>query len=268
MHSSEWSQIISHPGPQSFYRIDVYFSYPISIIISRPFSLSVIYCRVLTINPLIASPFIRIAARFLLRTLMNVLLKRFTVGPLDHPQTTLAACAPYGPDYRRAIIFIVAVPALLVCSTSRRICWIAVFFAFFPPHSETSHQSQYQNQSKRIDRASYSHFLVIACATYARSHATSLVPRQVSLCFHPCRLHATATQLVERGGLYLKSRCRCKGCRKYCNLSCIGNPSTRDWCDETHAPVERGQRNEDNVNPVGGNAGLSIPRIVVHSAGQ
>jgi hypothetical protein len=229
MHSSKWSQIISHPGPQSFYRIDVYFSYPISIIISRPFSLSVIYCRVLTINPLIASPFICIAGRFLLRALMNVLLKCFTIGSLDYSQPTLAACATNGSNYRRTIILIVTVPALLVCSTSRRIRWIAVFFAFFPPRSETSHQFQYQYRSKPRRRASYSRSLVIACATYARSLATSPVLRPKSACFHLCRLRAAVARLVERGGLCQRISCWCKGCRKYCNLSCSGNLSARDW---------------------------------------
>jgi hypothetical protein len=32
------------------------------------------------------------------------------------------------------------VPALLVGAASRRIGWIGVPFAFFPPHSETSHR--------------------------------------------------------------------------------------------------------------------------------
>lgn len=268
VHASKRSQIIPYGCPQSLYRIGVHFPYPISVIVSRPFSLPMIDGRVFTLNTVITSPFIRIASSFSLRALMNVLLKRFSIGSLDNSQPTLPTCAPDGSNYRRTVIVIVTVPALLVCSTSRRIVWVRMPLAFFPQHSGTSHQSRYRNQSKPTCPAFYSRSLVIACATCARSLATSPTLRPESECFHLCRLRAVVARLVERGGLCQKRSCWCKGCRKHCNLSCSDNLSARDLWSETGEPDRWSRRSEGNVNPVGGSVELSIPRIVVHSAGQ
>jgi hypothetical protein len=87
-------------------------------------------------------PFIGIRHRRWLRELYDVTLQRFTIGMFDHAEPHVSALASHGADNRRTIIRIRAMPFLFVRTPTRRIAGIMMFFAFFPPPSETSHPFQ------------------------------------------------------------------------------------------------------------------------------
>lgn len=142
----EGAQEIADIGPQSFGRVDMDFANPVTIIIARPFVLGVTDGRMRSNDMVVAEPFIGVAPCLWSRKTVHVRFQHFLRRMMHHPQSHLPAFTTHRPDNRRAIIIKGAVPALLVGSTARRILGVGVFLAFFPPHSETSHQFQFVDQ--------------------------------------------------------------------------------------------------------------------------
>jgi len=247
VYSSKWSQEVSHLRPQPFYSVGVNLSDTIPIIIACPFSLPVIYCRVLPPDPVVASPLICVTSRPRPRILMHLLLQILRISSHHNSQPALAASPPYGADYGRSVVVIVAVPVMLVCPSSWRVVWMRMPVAFFPPHFETFHQSQSQSPSTPHHSASYSRYFEAISATCERSHATGPTRRQELANCHLCICRAEATRPCEQRDWCRKRSCRCKGCRKHYNLSCNGNQLARAWSDERAGPDLRKRRNEGSV---------------------
>src|SRR2546430_7118677 len=112
--------------------------YAITVLIPCPFVLAVTNRPVSSLNLIVALPFIRVTSGFGFGVVMHMLVQGLAVGMLAHAQAALPTLPANRANHRWPVIFIGAVTAPLVGSTPRRIKRIAVLFAFFPPHSETS----------------------------------------------------------------------------------------------------------------------------------
>lgn len=140
--SAERSQKITGTGPQAFSGIDMDLTDAIAILITCPFMFSMMDGDMLAWNLVVARPFVGIGNRVGLRETDQVLFQRFAIRVFDDAQAHLPTLAPDRADDGRSVIVIGAVPALFVGPASRWVCRVAVFSAFFPPRSETSHRFQ------------------------------------------------------------------------------------------------------------------------------
>jgi len=180
------TQKIARGRPQTFDGVGMHLTDAVAIIISCPFFLAVTHCVVLTIDSIVALPLIRVTGGFFFGVAMYVFLQRLSIGMSVHAQPALPTFSAYGPDDGRTIILIGPVTSSLVRAAARRIARVAVFVAFFPPRSETSHQFPSPRQVTSVDPTSCIRWLGAVCATDGRTGAKArvlqLIPSPVRLC--------------------------------------------------------------------------------------
>src|SRR4029453_12748746 len=89
----------------------------------------------------------------------------------------LPTIATDGSDDGGTIILIGPVPSSLVGAAARRVARVAVFVAFFPLRSETSHRFPSPRPVTPVSSTSYTRWLGVACATDGRTGARGPTPR-------------------------------------------------------------------------------------------
>src|SRR3989304_3692477 len=134
-----------------------------------------------------------------------VFLQGLAVGMLGHAQTYLAALSSNCADNRRTIILIGAVPFLFIGTWSRGIGRIAVFFAFFPPHSETSHLFQSPHRVVGYSVGGESHSRGAVDGGDGRYHKPGAIHAISSPWTHLYRFHATTESLGLGGAASLQT---------------------------------------------------------------
>jgi len=139
MDAAKGPQKITRSCPHPFRCVDVNLTNAVPIIIACPFAFTVIDTDPLALNPIVARPFIGIGHSLPERELSQVSLQGLAIGVLNDAQTRLSTVSANRTDDGRTIILVSAVPWLFVGAPSWGIAGIAVFFPFFPPHSETFH---------------------------------------------------------------------------------------------------------------------------------
>ena len=142
MHPAEGAQKIANPGPHTFGGVDMDFSDTIAIIIPRPFVFPMLDGDALALNRVVALPFISVRHGIGLGEARHVAFQSFAIGMFDDAQADLPALASDRAHNGRPIIVVGAMAFLFVGPPARGIRRIAVFFALFPPHSETFHRFQ------------------------------------------------------------------------------------------------------------------------------
>jgi|GEM_PF-3515436 len=151
MYPSEHSQKGSQPCSCSLAPVAVYVSYPISIIVSGPLplalaSLPVPYGRVRNTDLDLHSrrstrPFVRVEDLHLLTNGCSYDSQaRLGIRPMLYRVSNLSTLTTLDRKDRWTIRFIVSVTARLVGPSSRRISWVWMWVAFFPPRSGTTHR--------------------------------------------------------------------------------------------------------------------------------
>jgi hypothetical protein len=223
MDPAEGAQKITGRRPQTFDSIGMDFSHAITIVISRPFVLAVTDRAVCPLDSIVALPFIGVTLGSLPRKPMHVLSQSLAVRMLTDSQAALPTLSPNGSDNRWPVIFIRAVPTLLVSSATRRIIGVRVLFAFFPPRSETSRP--FQSRRRAVGSGSTAHKPAVgcACATCARSAARVQVPQPGRLQVRPCRHRAVTTRCGAAQDCSRQKWSRCRDCRRS-GTAGIGNP--------------------------------------------
>lgn len=243
VNAAKRSQEIAGRCPQPFNCVDMDLSHSIAIVISGPLFLAVTNRAVGALDAVVALPFIGVTGGLLLGVPLHVLLQRLAISMVAHSQATLPTLPANRPDDGSPIVFIRAVSPSLVGSSPRRIKRIAVFFAFFPPRSETSHRFQSPHQATPFGLKSHKHWLGFSCATGARTGVRARVPRITRLQGRPCKPHALTTPRVgaqgccpQRGYWYRGYRCA--------GISGSGNRQSPPYECETLAPVESLHRSQ------------------------
>jgi len=194
--SSKRSQKVSRCRPQPFDCVDMNFSHSIAIIVSRPFFLTMTNRVVRPVDFVVALPFVCVTGGSLLCITMHMLSQGLPISMIAHSQAALATFSANSFDHWRPIIFIRAMSRLLVGSSSRRIYWIAVFFAFFPRAAETFHQFQYLCLAMHFRSTSHKRWPGFACATCVLTGVTNPTLGKARSRVRLCTLLAIATQLV------------------------------------------------------------------------
>jgi len=95
---------------------------------------------------------------------------------LAHTQPALPTLPADGADDGWTIILIGAVPSSFVGAAVRRIARVAVFVAFLPPHSETSHRFPSPRPATPLSLTLYPRWLGAVCATDGHTAVRALVP--------------------------------------------------------------------------------------------
>ncbi len=242
--SSKWSQKVSRCRPQPFDCVDMNFSHSISIVISRPLFLCVTNRAVSSVDFVVALPFIRVTDGFLFCVPMHMLLQSLPICMLAHSQAALPTFSANCSDHWGPIIFIRPVTTPFVSPSSRRIIRIAVFFTFFPPHSETSRRSQFPGLSTPSDSTSHKRWLGFFFSSDARTGARVPVPQIRQLRARLCKHLAITRRLVVAQGYFLQIWFLYKGCRRSGTLG-IGNQQSQACGCETLAPVELLHRSQN-----------------------
>ena len=140
MHSAEGAQKITCPGPHSFGSIHMDFPEAITIIIPCPFVFPMLNRDVLAFNPVVTLPFIGVHHGVRWGEASDMLLQGFAIRVFDDAQAHLSALASDRAHDRQTVIVIGPMAFVFVGPPPRGIVGIAMFFAFFPPHSETFHR--------------------------------------------------------------------------------------------------------------------------------
>src|SRR5215210_3872807 len=138
MHPAERPQEVTYARPQPFDGVGVDFAHPVAIVVARPLLPPVRDGRMRPRHVVVPTPLVGADARARTGEPLDVPRQGRAVRPLHHPQADLAAAAPDCADYRRAVVLISPMPPPLVSPPARRVGRVGVFFAFPPPHSETS----------------------------------------------------------------------------------------------------------------------------------
>ena len=138
--SPKRAQKIACRGPQTFDGIGVDFADAIAVIIARPLFLAMTHRVVDPIDMIVTLRFIGVTSGVFLSVAVHVFLPRLPIGMLPYPQPALATFPTDGPHDGRAIILIGPVASAFVGAAAWRVARIAVFVAFFPPRSGTSHR--------------------------------------------------------------------------------------------------------------------------------
>jgi hypothetical protein len=134
-------------GPQRcarpFTGVAVHFTSAIAIVIPCPLMDAMTDRRMGWMTPPVTRPLIRIEPRGPCRNVLRD--QRCTgarVGMVAHPPALLPRLARDDTDDRGPIVGIGAVPFPLVGTPPRRISWVEMGRAFFPPRSDTTRQPQ------------------------------------------------------------------------------------------------------------------------------
>ena len=137
VHATKGTEKVTQASPHALSAVDVNFPNPVPIVIARPFVNAMIDGDMRTLNVIVSLPFIGIRHGGGLRELCHMALQCFAIGVFDHAEPYVSTLAPDRADNRQTIIGIGTMPFLFVRTPPRWIARITMFFAFFPPHSET-----------------------------------------------------------------------------------------------------------------------------------
>lgn len=236
MDTAEGPQKITGRRPQPFDSVGMNFSHPITVIISCPFVLAVTDRAVCPLDLVVALPFIGVTLGRPLGIPMHVLLQSLAVRMLTDSQAALPTLSANGPNNRWPVIFIGAVPTLLVSSAPRRIQRIGVLFAFFPPRSETSPPSLCLDPATPARLTAHSRWPGVACASARHTGARARVPPLRRLPVRPCRSHALTTRSGVGPSYSLQRWSQYRGYR-FAGRYGSDNQQSRACAGEPHAPV-------------------------------
>ncbi len=142
VNASKWAQEVAQTSPYPFGGIRVNFANAIPIVIPGPFMNAVINRDMLAFNVVVAIPLIGIDSGGRYSEFGDMVFQCFAISMFDHAQTNLTTMAANRAHHRWPIIVIGAMSTLFVSTSTRRILWISVLFALFPPHFETFHLFQ------------------------------------------------------------------------------------------------------------------------------
>jgi hypothetical protein len=249
------AQEITCARPQAFNSVGMDLPDAIAIIIPCPFLLAVTYRVVIPLDAVVALPLICITGGVFLGVAVHVFLQRLSIGMLAHAQPALATFSTDGSHHGRAIILIGAVPSSLVRAAARWIAWVAVFVAFFPPRSETSHRFLSRRPATPGSLTLYIRWLGAVCATDAHIDAKA---RVLPLTPSPVRLYKSrglATPHSVALDCCPQRACLYRGYRSV-DSGDSGNRQSRACVAETHALLALTLHSLGTVNLGGENVSL------------
>src|SRR5713101_6628636 len=181
MYPAKGPQKVSHPCPHAFRGIDMHFAHPVAVIISRPLVAPVRHRRMRACQLGVAAPFVSVDVGVLTGKPPHMRPQGALVGALHHPQPHLPTLTPHCAHHGGAVIVVGAVAALFVRPPPRRIRWVGVLLAFFPPHSETSRRFPCGRRVREWWVAAVRHWFAASSVSRALSSGQPLIPAPPSL---------------------------------------------------------------------------------------
>ena len=191
---------------------------------------------VIPLDSVITLPFIRVTGGVFLGIAVHMFLPRLSIRMLAHPQPALPPLPADGAHDGGTIILIGPMPASFVGAAARRSARVAVFVAFFPPHSEPSPRSPSPRPATPLSLTLYTRWLGAVCATDGHTAVRAPVPQLRPSRRPPYTRHPLTTP-HDRGPDY----CPQKGClyRGYTSADSYGsdNRQTHACAPEIPAPL-------------------------------
>ena len=136
VHAPEETQVIAQAGPGAFHCVVMDFAHPITVIVTRPFSLTWFVTNLLEYSSMlwqvvIGLPFIRVHGTACWGMGFYKRLKRLTVAMMTHLQTNLTTFSAHHPGDRGTVILPGAMPFDLVGPPPGWIIGIPMFATLF-----------------------------------------------------------------------------------------------------------------------------------------
>jgi hypothetical protein len=122
------------------------------------------------------------------------------------------------------------VSAAIVGPATRGIVRIGVLFAFFPPHSETSHLFQCRDQEAGYSVGRPRRWRAPRAATSAPSCSSGRPPPPTPGWSRLCRSPAIRARLAAESDGTVERQCLCTSCRPYHTLCTDRRPSHSAAC--------------------------------------
>jgi len=165
MHTLERTQKVTHLRPHAFTSVGMYFSDAIVVVIPCPLSSRVAHDVVLAPHSAVPTPFVSAQSGRCSSEVVHVTEQSRRIGSMSHSQPHLPTLPAYRADDRRTVALISAMTSEFVGSSPRWIPPVEVLLTFFPPHSGTSHQSQYAGHRVVCWVGGLVHFVVVVCVS-------------------------------------------------------------------------------------------------------
>lgn len=272
MNTSEHSQESSQSSTCSFAPVAMYFSYSISIIISRPLSLSLASlsmsdCRMTNANLYFHS---RVALPLISVEDFNILANdcsddfqaSLSIRMMPHKVMNLSTVTPFDRKDWRAICFIVSVSPSLVGPSARWIRRVAMWIAFFPQRSGTTHQLPELGHSSESLGACVPDVVGFAAEAYASRRDRSQVRETIGPLVHLWQYRAGSSLFSTEVAGFFQRPCQS-------TLSSIGHRLCSDKRSSNQCAGRcafQHRRSEGISNLLGEGVFPATGRILLHPA--
>lgn len=172
----------------------------------------------------------------------------------DDAQANLSTFSPDRADHGRTLIRIGPMAFLFVSPPTRGIGRIRVFFAFFPPHFETSHwfQSPHWGGGYPVGGESHSHGAVGGDG--GRYHTPSAIHAISSRSSPLYRFHATTESLGSGLTASWQTQSRCRPCTPSDTADSDAWSHGYIWFVQRNAIASHARHTEDSADLVGESA--------------
>ncbi len=244
----------------------MHFADAVAIIVTSPFLDRMADGGMRSLELVITVIFIGVDLSGGLGELMRMSTQDGSRGSADDAQSHLSALSSNRPDDRGTVVGVGSPPTPFVRPASWRIRWVAVFIAFFPPHSETSHRFWSLDRVRALLVAAPERWLARLCGSYARSHA---LHQALWLGWRSAHLYtprAPAAPLASGSAVGAQTRCRFTGCRSDRTADSDRPPDHFCVSCETSAPPLRGFHSVDTSSRLGESASAAIANSALRLA--
>jgi len=260
MHTLERSQKVTHLGPHAFTSVGMHLSDAIAVVVTCPFSCRMAHDVVLPFHSTVPTPFISAQVGQRAGELVHMTEQRCRIGGVRHSQSHLPTFSTYRADDRRSVTLVSAMTSPFVSSPPGWIPPVEMLLTFFPPHSETSHRSQYARRQAVRWVGGLGHFVAVVCVSSVRCFWQLLTRRLWWRCSLLSAHPLSATPPAVGSGVDAQTPCQCTVCTRSdtfdtCTLASVsgGSCETAELVQQVLCIL-----GSDNAAPARGSAPLSI----------
>src|SRR5258708_26109400 len=203
--TSKGTQEVTQSRPHAFGRVGMNFTDTVAIIIPRPFFAAMRDGGVSALNSIVTGILSGIAVGLGQCKVCHMTRQRRLGRVFYYSQAHLTTVAPHTAQHRRAVIGKRATPTPLIGPSPRRVRWVKMLDAFFPPHSGTFHRFPYSGRLRLFQVACVRLSRSLGVPTTAPSLRSGPIPVPVADSTSLAKFPSTARPLALLSVHYLQS---------------------------------------------------------------
>src|SRR5258707_1439420 len=266
--TSKGTQEVTQSRPHAFGRVGMNFTDTVAIIIPRPFFAAMRDGGVSALNSIVTGILIGIDVGLGQCKVFHMTRQRRLGRVFYYSQAHLTTVAPHTAQHRRAVIGKRATPTPLIGPSPRRVRWVKMLDAFFPPHSGTFHRFPYSGRLRLFQVAGVRLARSLGVATTAPSLRSGPIPVPVADSTSLAKFPATARRLPGRPVHSLQRSPDYTHYRSYRNAATDGQVFHFGGLREISGLRLDWLRTADNTSLVHGNVALANPDFVARPSSQ